>query len=102
MWRDSCGRDQARWHSDGSQRAEPQLGLVDAVAAGALRHNLSRVLIESPRLWNRFYAFLHLGIGFQQDLEPFLHPERGHEHFLLYLALDPVLVLGNLGFGETN
>src|SRR5207249_5353987 len=46
-------------------------------------------------LGNRFHGFLHLRIGFQQNLEAFLLVERRHEHFLLDLPLDPVEAFGH-------
>src|SRR5262245_51730035 len=75
------------------------LRLVDSCAR-ALRHNLTGILIESPRLRDSLDSLLYLRVRFQQNLKSFLHAEAGHEHFLLDLALDPVLVFRDIAFRE--
>src|ERR1700704_5290695 len=72
-----------------------RLRLLDR-AASTLGHNLLGILIQRPRLRNRFHSLLHLGIGFQQNLEAFLLIEGGHEHFLLDLPLDPLKALSHV------
>src|SRR5260370_32347277 len=56
------------------------------------------ILVQRPRLRNRFLRFLYLRISFEQNLEAFLLVERRHEHFMLDLPLDPIKALGHFGF----
>ena len=45
-------------------------------AAGSLRHDFARVLIQRTRLRDGFHGLDHLRVGLQLHLEPFLHPVR--------------------------
>ncbi len=81
--------------------AKTRLRLIDCPAS-TLRYNLSRILVQRPRLRHRFYALLHLRIGFQQNFETFLHAERRHEYFLLDLAFDPFLIFSDFRFRESH
>src|ERR1700688_250437 len=77
------------------------LGLVDG-GAGALGYDFAGVLVEGAGLGDGVDGFLDLGVGFKQDFEAFLLAEGGHEDFLFYFALDPVLIFGHFGFGVVH
>src|SRR5580700_8402861 len=54
--------------------------------AGALRDNLTSLLIQCARLRNSVNARQYLRIGFKQNLEAFLLAKDGHKNFLLNLT----------------
>src|SRR5258708_28714278 len=73
------------------------LRLLDRPAC-SLGHDLLGILVQRPRLGNRFHGLLYLGVSFEEHFKPLLLSETGHEHFLLDLPLDQVAALVHLGF----
>src|SRR6266849_3420849 len=71
-----------------------------------LRHALHQQLLggleQRPGLWHGVDGSRHGRVLLLGDALRFLEAERGDVHLPLQLFLDPLMVLGELGFGEVD